>query len=149
MVAMRDPVKPTEKDAKLARESSRQLAAHVRHDLRVQIPRAGRAGKTVTLPAAAVRLLVEVLSEMAHGNAVTLVPVHAELTTQQAANILGVSRPFLVKQINEGKLPGRKVGSHRRVLFSDLLAYKNKMDEQRLATLAELAAHSQELNMGY
>ena len=103
---------------------------YARRDLRLQV--AGKRGEAITLPASAVRLLVRMLSEMAAGNAVTLVPIHAELTTQQAADALGVSRPFLVKLLDEGKIPSRKVGTHRRVLFNDLLAYRQKVDQRRL-----------------
>jgi len=147
MVAPRDPVTPTEKDAKLAQASSERLAALGPRDLEFQI--GGADGGTITLPAAAVKMLVALLSEMAAGNAVTLVPVHAELTTQQAADFLGVSRPFLIKRMTEGHVPHRKVGTHRRVRVRDLLAYKARMDEQRRAALDELAGQSQELGMGY
>jgi len=86
---------------------------------------------------------------MAQGNAVTIIPVHAELTTQQAAEILNVSRPFVIKLIEERTLPCKMVGTHRRVLFSDLMNYKRKMDADRLKVLEELAAQAQELGMGY
>jgi excisionase family DNA binding protein len=146
-VTQREPVAPTEAEAQMANDSGRRLARYAQRDLKLQI--AGKHGEAITLPASAVRLLVRLLSEMAAGNTVTLVPIHAELTTQQAADSLGVSRPFLVKLLDEGSIPSRKVGTHRRVLFSDLMAYRQKTDKQRLKALDELAAQAQELKMGY
>ncbi|MGA2229569.1 MAG: helix-turn-helix domain-containing protein [Tepidisphaeraceae bacterium] len=144
---LREPVAPTGAQAKLAGDSSRRLSRYAQRDLKLQI--VGKHGETITLPAPAVRLLIRLLSEMSDGNAVALMPVHAELTTQQAADALGVSRPFLVKLLDEGRLPSRKVGTHRRVLISDLLAYRHKTDLRRLKALEELAAQAQELKMGY
>jgi excisionase family DNA binding protein len=143
----REPAAPTASEARLASESSRRLARYAQRNLKLQI--VGKRGNAITLPASAVRLLVRLLSEMAAGNAVSLLPSHAELTTQQAAEALGVSRPFLVKLLDEGAMPSRKVGTHRRVLFSDLMAYRQKNDKQRLKALDELAAQAQELKMGY
>ncbi len=145
------PVSPTEEESALAKESSRSLARHLgaSDGLRFQILESEGPGETVVIPASAIRLLVRVLSEMAQGNAVTLIPVHAELTTQQAADILNVSRPFLVKLLDEGQLPCRKVGTQRRILYSDLMAYKRQTEQQRLEVLEELAAQAQELDMGY
>ena len=144
--ARHGPVSLTDQETRLARESSPRLVPFIRHDLRVHIP---ETNEEITLPAPAVRLLVDLLSEMAEGNAVTLIPVHAELTTQQAADLLGVSRPFLVKQLEENRLPFRKVGTHRRILFQDLMAYKSEIDQRRLETLDQLVAQAQELYMGY
>jgi excisionase family DNA binding protein len=144
-----DAIAPSEKDTKLALESSRRLAKYVDENLKVQIPDKGRKPETLTIPAAAVRLLMSILTEMSRGNAVTLIPIHAELTTQQAADLLNVSRPFLIKLLEEKKLPYRKVGSHRRVLFKDLMEYKRRSDIERLGALDELVADAQENRMGY
>jgi excisionase family DNA binding protein len=115
----------------------------------VQIPTEDHLGETIELPRAAVGLLVRILTEMAEGNAITLIPIHAELTTQQAASIMGVSRPFLVQQMEAGKIPFRKIGTHRRIRYQDLTAYKRQINGDREKVLNELAAQAQELNMGY
>ena len=143
---MPEPVTPTVDDARLAKTSSRRLAPFLNRNLLVRLADTDEA---VELPAAAVRLLVDLLSAMAEGSAVTLIPIHAELTTQQAADILGVSRPFLIKQLKGNAIHFRKVGTHRRVLLSDLMAYKRKLDSKRLEVLDELADQAQELGMGY
>jgi excisionase family DNA binding protein len=87
--------------------------------------------------------------QMAQGNAVTLISVHAEVTTQQAADLLNVSRPFLLGMIEEGWIPHYKVGTHRRIRFQDLMEYKRLMDRNRLKALEELSAQDKELGMGY
>ena len=143
-------VTPTEGDAALARESGERLAAHLgeSRDVRLQV-KIGGTSEEVVLPSSAFRLLVRALAEMGRGNAVTLTPIGSELTTQQAADLLNVSRPHLVKLLDEGTIPSRKVGTHRRVLLEDLLAYKQDFHARRHAALAELAALSQDLGMGY
>ena len=97
-------------------------------------------GETLQLPAPAVKMLVRILEEMARGNAVTLIPIHTELTTQEAANMLNISHPSLIQLLDEGK-----VGTHRRVRFEALMMYKRRADDERHAALAELAAYDQEL----
>lgn len=146
------PAIPTEEDAKLSQESSRILASHIRFKQPTQqlkVVKEDGSEQTVEIPAAAFHLLVDILSQMAQGNAVTLIPIHAELTTQEAADILNVSRPFLVKLIESGELPCRRVGRHRRIRFEDLMNYKQLVDNQRMQALDELADQAQDLNMGY
>lgn len=145
-IATHPPVQPSESDVLLARESSRALGPLAQHSLRVQIE--GR-DEPVEIPAPAVRMLVDLLVEMAAGNAVTLIPVHAELTTQQAAEILGVSRPFLVRQLETDQLKFHKVGTHRRIHFLDVMAYKQRMTTDRKKALDELADQAQAFDPGY
>jgi excisionase family DNA binding protein len=101
----------------------------------------------VPLPASVVRLLVNILEEMARGNAVTLIPIHAELTTQQAADMLNISRPSLIQLLDEKKLEYRRVGTHRRVGFEGLMRYRRQQETTRRKVLAELAAYDQELGI--
>jgi excisionase family DNA binding protein len=146
-----ETVAPSEADALLARESSRQLATHKlgrRSSIRIQLLDDDKAD-TVAVPASALRLFLHLLTEMSQGNAVTLIPSHAELTTQQAADLLNVSRPYVVKLLEEEKIPFRTVGKYRRVRFDDVMAYKRKDDEARAKILDQLTAEAQELGMGY
>ena len=86
---------------------------------------------------------------MAAGRGVTLIPENAELTSVQAADVLNVSRPFLIKLLEENVLPHRKIGKHRRIRMEDVMAYKAKIDREREAVLDQLAREGQELGMGY
>jgi len=147
-----EPVQPSEAEVDLAQEASRALSHLAGHDRAVHVEAVeGEGGhkETFVLPAAAVRLLLDMLVQMAAGHAVTVVPIHAELTTQQGAEVLGVSRPFLVGLLEQGKLPFHKVGTHRRVRYGELLAYKRREHEARRQALDELARQGQELGMGY
>ncbi len=153
LAEIQEAVPPTAADAQLALESSRRLtkflAAKPKKLLRVRIEPENEPEESISIPVTAFRLLNSILTEMAKGNAVTLIPVHAELTTQQAAQTLNVSRPFLIEQLEKGVIPYRKVGTHRRVLFKDLMEYKQTMDHNRLNALEELSAIDQELGLGY
>ncbi|GAB4217112.1 MAG: hypothetical protein OHK0012_20780 [Synechococcales cyanobacterium] len=152
-----ETIAPSAADTELARESSRQLSRFLgKHsverqipDFRLRVQADDEPEEVVVIPMSAFRLLTDILTQMARGNAVTLMPVHTELTTQQAADLLNVSRPFLISLIENDKIPYRKVGTHRRIRFDDLMAYKQKIDNERLHTLEELAREAQELDMGY
>lgn len=141
-------ITPTQDDAALAGELGRKLEARSGLDLGLRLETEGGVVE-LRLPPAALRLLIRALVEFGQGNAVTLTPLRAELTTQQAADLLNVSRPHVVKLLDEGAMPSRKVGSHRRVLLSDLLAYREAWHAKRHDALDELTALSQDLDTGY
>ena len=103
-------------------------------------------GESVRLAPAIADLVIDLLGGVASGNTVRLVPTGAMLTTQQAADILKVSRPHLSKLLKEGKIPFVPVGAHRRVMHADLMAYKDRRDATRHAALDELARLGQEFD---
>jgi len=142
---------PTQSEKSLAQESGQRLALFLEEskDLSIQIKKDSKHTEEITLPASACRLLVNILFEMGKGKAVTLIPIEAELTTQQAADYLNVSRPFLIQLLEKERIPFRKVGSHRRILFKDLQDYKERDTTERLRVMAKLTEQAQQLNMGY
>ena len=143
---------PRTQDIEAATTAQRELAAYLATGFEtklVQLVDSQGRLHSIQLPMAALQLLSEILSELADGNAVKIVPVHAELTTQEAADLLNVSRPYLVKLLETGKLAFHKTGKHRRIHFNDLMAYKQARDEESQSALDNLAADAQELGMGY
>ncbi len=94
-------------------------------------------------------LLVSILEQMSRGNAVQVVPIQAELTTQEAADLLNVSRPYLIQLLENQQMPYHHTGKHRRVYFKDLRQYKRKMTKESFDALQQLAAEAQELGLGY
>lgn len=142
---------PTAEEIAIAKNCGRELSAYVQKGSdfqRIEIFD-DKGSHPVSIPMSALRLLVEVLTEIGEGNAVNIIPIHAELTTQEAADALNVSRPFFVKLLEEGFIPFHKTGTHRRVQYQDVMSYKNGIDIRRRLTLDELAKQAQELNMGY
>lgn len=134
----------------LAQRSKSIFARHTdkRGRLTFQI-REGKEKESVVIPAAAARLFKDILTQLSEGNTVTIMPRQVELTTQQAADLLNVSRPFLIGLLDGGKIPCRKVGTHRRISAKDVLGYKRAIDADRNRALNELAKQAQDLNMGY
>ncbi|HVW25501.1 MAG TPA: excisionase family DNA-binding protein [Polyangiaceae bacterium] len=143
---------PTTKDSEQAQVAVRALSGFLRRKsirtIRVQ-QEGSKEEVSVSVPREAFELFLDILGQMANGNAVSIVPVHAELTTQQAADMLNVSRPFLVGLLDEGKIPFRLVGTHRRVKVADIVAYKEKDEAHRKSVLDELAAEAQKYGLGY
>ncbi len=138
---------PSEHDAALADRAGRALEA-LEALIEGTRPVSARFGdKTVDLPTPAVRLLREILDRMAHGEGVALTSLHAELTTRQAAELVQVSRTHLVQLLDEGRIPCRMVGSHRRVRAGDILAWRRKTESRRREALDELTARDQELGL--
>jgi excisionase family DNA binding protein len=151
MTLTHDPISPSAQDTRRARESSRTLASLVgrRDTLSLRIESPGHKARNVDLPRGAIPLLVGLLDEMSKGHAVALLPVQARLTTQQAAELLGVSRPFIVKELSLNRIPHIKVGTHRRILLKDLLIYRRTYQKAQDRAMNELVEQAQELGMGY
>ena len=141
---------PSAQDAAMARVSGQVLLPFVQRkgSLTLKVREAGK-DQLLELPSGAVALLMEILEAMAAGRGLTLIPENAELTSVQAAEVLNVSRPFLVKLLEDNVLPHRKVGKHRRVRMEDVMAYLAKIDRDREAVLDQLAREAQEQQMGY
>jgi len=141
---------PSAQDAAMARLSGQVLSPFVQRkgSVTLEVREAGKE-QPLQLPAGAVALLMDILEAMAAGRGVTLIPENAELTSVQAADVLNVSRPFLIKLLEDNVLPHRKVGKHRRIRMEDVMAYKAKIDREREAVLDQLAREGQDLKLGY
>jgi len=143
---------PTNEEVAIARESSRALSAFLQtrsESQRIDIFDENGASHPVLVPVSALRLLINILSETGKGCAVCVTPIHAELTAQEAADLLGVSRPFLVQLLERGDIPFHTVGTHRRVQYKDVIAYKERRDADGREALDALAEYAQVLKMGY
>ena len=154
--------RPTERESKQAQEAVQGLRSTLakiaaqkakgpqsEDPFRLVLKEADGEEREFQIPLSVLALFHRILAETAAGNAVFIYPVHAELSTQEAADLLGVSRPFLIGLVDRGEIPCRKVGKHRRILFEHLMNYKRTIDEDRSRVLDELAAQAQELDMGY
>jgi len=131
---------PNAHEVQLAAESRRSIGALAQTGGDYNLTLSGDGGETTQLriPSVALQLLFAALSEMACGNGVSLLPLHSELTTQQAADLLNVSRPYLVGLLEKGEMPFRLVGNQRRVRLQDVVAYKARSDVDRRAALGDL-----------
>lgn len=107
----------------------------------------GADGERLELPDAVFRLLKEIVRNMQLGRAIALIPENQQLTTQRAADLLGVSRPHLIKLLESGQLPYHRVGSHRRIYLKDLFAYQRRRDSERKAALNQIAREAFEAGL--
>lgn len=140
---------PDIEEVQLARASASELSRLLGENPDIDRAQVKLDGHDLILPRQALSLLRDLLAEMAQGNAVTVVPTHAELTTQEAANLLNVSRPYLVKLLEDGVVPYTKTGTHRRIRYQQLMEYKKQCDERARSALDELSEIAQENDMGY
>ena len=138
---------PSKTDMELARVAQRCIIEALDRSKAVKIKLESESGDMppIELPPASLRLIGQLLGLMSEGKPFTLLPEKQELTTVEAANFLNVSRPFVIKEIDGGRIPHRMVGSHRRILLSDLLEYAKQMQTSREAALEELSQLSHEL----
>lgn len=142
----------SESEAEMAKAAQRCIMAALDHSRAHKIALVDRKRKdapVLELPPKVLRLMADLLSAMGQRQPVALIPQKHELTTQEAAAFLNVSRPFVVKQLDEGRIPHRKVGRHRRIEFADLVAYQRSMKHETDAALQELADQAQAMNLGY
>ncbi len=144
--------KPSQQDQQVARASLDSFAraftknGPARNGVKIRLQ---ESETDITIPRKALELLQFILVSMAQGKAISLIPSDSEVTTQQGADMLNVSRPHLVKLLEQGALPFKKVGSHRRIMLEDLLAYEAKKSKLRQDQLQLLAEQAQELQLGY
>ena len=139
---------PSAEDSEIARDATSKIVPFLRDRKQLALRAVEEEhGESIVLPIAVVALLKEILEAIAAGNGITIIPQHAELTTLEAADILNVSRPYLIKLLESGKIRFRKVGTHRRIMMEDLMAYKEKSDRQSRMAMDELVTLSEELGL--
>lgn len=143
----------SKKDQKLAQssleelqQSSKKVMKQESDAIKIAI---GEKGEFLKIPRKAIDLLFTILKNMAKGKSLTLIPSDSQVSTQQAADLLNVSRPHLVKLLEEGEIPFTKVGTHRRIELKDILKYDEKLKKNRKEQLDFLTKQAQELNLGY
>lgn len=139
-----------ESEREIAREASRALARLAdKQPVHVKAKTDAGVRQSFVLPASAVRLLTDMLTHLADGQAVAVIPEDAELTTQQAADMLNISRPYLIKFLVEENLPFTLVGRHRRIKFRDLSTFRDALRKRSSEALDKLVEQAQDLDMGY
>ena len=145
-----DPGAPTPADAVFARDSARLLERSlgaVNGAVRLRLDEPNAPNEAVIVPAAAVRLLLKILNEMASGHTVHVIPDRAEIGTGETAELLNCSRPHAIKLLDDGQIPSHRVGTHRRALLKDVMEYRDEHYKARKAILDRMSAIDQELGL--
>jgi excisionase family DNA binding protein len=150
MATAMSPVAPDAASAAVAAQALTRVQAYLRTHPEgpATVRLADEDGDQLVVPRPAVELFVRILAHMAAGHAVSVVPAHAELTTQQAADLLNVSRPYLIGLLDAGEIEYRMVGTHRRVLAGSLSEYRHRDDARRRSAADELTRLTQEMGLG-
>ena len=145
------PLLETPQDQEMARSAQKCImeALDRSHAPTIQLVADDDGKAALELPPIVLRVLGQILGLMSQGKPITLVPADHELSTVEAAHMLNVSRPFVIKEINAGRLTCRKVGSHRRIAIADLEAYRQKMHAEQEAALDALAKDADDLGLDY
>lgn len=145
------PPQMSPEEVEMARTAQRCIMEALDHSRAAAITLTTTDGThpTVELPPAALKLIGQLLGALSEGRAVTIIPSKQEFSTVEAANFLNVSRPFVIKEIEEGRLPHRKVGTHRRVAFEDLVVYAREMRKRQEGALERMADNARELGLDY
>jgi len=139
---------PTKEEIVSAKAYSRELARFADEErVHVKLSTPDKSSDDLVLPGPLVELMLRVATEVSMGNGVSILPIHAELTTQQAANLLNVSRPYLVRLLEEGDIPFHKVGSHRRVYAQHVLEFQTQTRAAHEANLDALIELSDEMGL--
>ncbi|MEO6719399.1 MAG: helix-turn-helix domain-containing protein [Ferruginibacter sp.] len=140
--------RPSKIDQKVAMESYDALAAVIEQinseQTEIEIE---ETKEKIKIPLSALQLLGDILKAMGQGKLISLVPIATEMTTQAAAEILGCSRPYLVKLLEEGKIEFTKVGKHRRIKFEDIIKYKQQMKEQQKQNIIDIMNSDEETGL--
>jgi excisionase family DNA binding protein len=138
-------------DQEMARAAQRCIMEALDHSRAAAITLTTDKGEhpSVDVPPGALKLIGQLLGALSEGRSITLLPAKREFTTVEAAHFLNVSRPFVIKEIGQGRLPHRLVGTHRRVAFEDLVTYANNLREKQATALDKLANNARELGLDY
>lgn len=145
------PPDMTPEEAEMARLAQRFIVESLDHSRAATITLTSESGDapSISVPTKTLRFIADLLGALSERQPIALVPPRHELSTVEAAHILNVSRPFVIKEIEEGRLPHRKVGSHRRIAFEDLMRYAGAMHAGQKEALQRLADNAAELGLDY